>query len=129
MQHKTLIFRYFYLGGKLKNSELCLEGQEAVAFVEKFHIDTFFMSASGVSVEKGFLDYGLDELAVKQALLKNATTTFAVIDHTKFYKTAIFKIGAVTIVDGIITDCKIPEEIVNTFEEASVMIYTKEHTI
>lgn len=118
-------FSIFLTGGILKNSELCLVGQKAVDFVEGFHIDTFFMSASGVSLDQGFLDYGLDELSVKQAMLRNATSVFAVMDYTKFNKTAIFKVGGLAIVDGIITNPALNEDIVHDFKEAGVTIYVE----
>lgn len=116
-------FKIFLPSGELRNSELCITGSTAVSFIHTFNIDTFFMSVSGISMEKGLTDYALREFEVKMAMYKNANNVFAVADHTKFEKTAMFKIEELHSVNGIITDPYIPEEILEKYEANEVHIF------
>ncbi|RDW15433.1 DeoR/GlpR family DNA-binding transcription regulator [Oceanobacillus chungangensis] len=109
--------------GKLRNSELCVLGASCISYINQFHIDTFFMSVSGISLEEGLMDYGYGESEVKMAMYHNAINKFVVADHTKFESTAMLRVGDVHSVNGIITDPMISPAIVKKYEEKDVHIF------
>ncbi|AXI10299.1 DeoR family transcriptional regulator [Oceanobacillus sp. 143] len=109
--------------GKLRNSELCVLGASCISYINQFHIDTFFMSVSGISLEKGLMDYGYGESEVKMAMYNNAINKFVVADHTKFESTAMLRVGDVHLVNGIITDPMISPAIVKKYEEKDIHIF------
>lgn len=120
---KNSNFSVYVPGGKLKNSELCVVGHPVIEYIHKFHIDTFFMSASGLSFEKGLSDYGSDELDIKLAMLSNATHSYAVMDHTKFHRTAMLKICDFNQINGVITDNQISPSIIKKFKEIDIPLF------
>lgn len=117
---KNSNFDIFIPNGKLRNSELCIVGASTVSYIQRFHIDTFFMSVSGISLKEGLTDYGHGEFEVKMAMFENSIRRYAVADHTKFGNTAMLRIGGVDMVDGIITDPMISAATVKEFEESDV---------
>lgn len=110
-------------GGRLRNSELCIVGASAIKQMNKFHIDTFFMSISGISLKEGLMDNGHGECEVKIAMHQNATNTFVVADHTKFNATSMLRIGDVSSINGIITDPMIAPEIVKQYDNNGVPLF------
>lgn len=121
-------FNIYLPSGKIRNAELCIIGNSCVSYIEKFNIDTFFMSVSGICLERGLTDYGEGEYEVKQAMFRNANKTFAVGDHTKFDAVAMMKIGHLRSVDGIITDSKISSSLIEKYQEHHLNIYFEEES-
>ncbi len=90
--------------GRLDNKDLYTYGQSAIDFIKMYHPDIFFMSASGISLENGIMDYGFDQFDIKMAMKESSSRVFCVADNTKFGKTATIRVCNFTDVDGIITD-------------------------
>ncbi|TQR16274.1 DeoR/GlpR family DNA-binding transcription regulator [Psychrobacillus soli] len=116
-------FNVYLPSGKIRNSELCIVGGSCVSYIEKFNIDTFFMSVSGISLEKGLTDYGDGEYEVKMAMYRNARKVFVVADHTKFDSVAMLKIGDLKSVDGIITDSNISQPVLEKYEKHDIHVF------
>lgn len=116
-------FSIFLPSGKLINSELCIVGASCISYINQFHIDTFFMSVSGISLEKGLMDYGYGEFEVKMAMYQNAINKFVVADHTKFETTAMLRISNVKSVNGIITDPMISPSVVKKYEDHDIHLF------
>lgn len=116
-------FNLYLPSGKIRNSELCIVGDSCVSYIEKFNIDTFFMSVSGISLERGLTDYGDGEYEVKMAMFRNANKVFVVADHTKFDSIAMLKIGNLKSVDGIITDPNVSQPMLEKYEEHDINIF------
>lgn len=116
-------FNVYLPSGKIRNSELCIVGGSCVSYIEKFNIDTFFMSVSGISLENGLTDYGDGEYEVKMAMYRNTRKVFVVADHTKFDSVAMLKIGDLKSVDGIITDTNISQQVLEKYEKQDVNVF------
>ncbi|WP_342506629.1 DeoR/GlpR family DNA-binding transcription regulator [Sporosarcina sp. FSL K6-2383] len=117
-------FSIYFPSGKIRNSELCIVGDSCVTYIKKFNIDIFFMSVSGLSLEKGLTDYGYGEYEVKMAMLRNANKVFVVADHTKFDSIAMLNIGNLQSVDGIITDSNISQQLLDKYEKHDINIFS-----
>lgn len=116
-------FEVILPGGRLRNSELCIVGGSAIKQINRLHIDTFFMSVSGVSLTDGLMDIGHGEYEVKMAMFNNATNTLVVADHTKFEATSMLRIGPLSSVNGIITDPMIAQAIVEHFDSNGIPLF------
>lgn len=123
---QTADFKVLLPGGRLRNSELCIVGGPAISYIHQFHIDTFFMSVSGVSLEEGLTDNGHNEFEVKMAMFANAVKTFAVADHTKFESTSMLRIGDISKVNGIITDPLILPTLAQKYTNNGVQLFYKQ---
>ena len=91
------------LGGILDRDELTLV-DEFSAILDSFHIDTMFMSVSGIDPEVGLTDQRLSEMRIQNRMHRLAGRTVVLADSSKFGKASLIKICAVQDVDAIVTD-------------------------
>ncbi|MFC0273339.1 DeoR/GlpR family DNA-binding transcription regulator [Metabacillus herbersteinensis] len=100
-------FTIILVGGMLRNQELCVVGELAESFVSQFHIDTLFLSMSGISLTAGLTDYGVGEVQLKKKLLLMASKCYVVADSSKFDGKSLLKVCDFVDVKGIITDSRL----------------------
>ncbi len=82
----------------------CLIGNDAIKTFENIYADICFFSAKAVNSDGIVSDCSLEEIAVRNAMLKNARKKVLLCDNTKFDKTAIFKQCDVEDIDIIISE-------------------------
>lgn len=92
------------VGGRSRPGERSLVGPLALRTLEALAFDCFVMSIGGVHAEHGWSEFSLDDAAVKQAGLGQATRTIAVADATKLGVRAFSQVAPLDAVHGFITD-------------------------
>ena len=98
----------FSTGGKISSSNrVALVGNRAVDIINSVHADVAFVSAFGVSKDGGVYDVYDDEIAVRQAMFKNADKKILMLDEMKFGKSAPFKLANLTDFDAVLCNKKI----------------------
>jgi len=92
------------LGGVYYPASATFYCEESIAYLNKFGINKAFMSAGGVSIERGISCSHLHEVKIKQAILDIAVKKILVVDSGKFgqFRSAFFTDFAQ--IDTIITD-------------------------
>ncbi|WP_018930638.1 DeoR/GlpR family DNA-binding transcription regulator [Gracilibacillus lacisalsi] len=118
MPHYTIIM----VGGILRNEELCVVGDMTESFITQFHIDTLFLSMSGISLHSGLTDYGVMEWNVKRKLVESSNKCYVLADSSKFDAVSLLKVCSFNEVDGIVTDSSLSENIKENYEKAGVEI-------
>lgn len=121
MPHYTILMP----GGVLRNEELCLVGSLAEEFFKGFHIDTFFMSISGISLTEGLTDYGLGEYQVKKKMLENSQSCIVLADSSKFDVASLLKVCHFERVDRIISDSNLSEKVLQKYKKEGIEIVNK----
>ncbi|MBS4192002.1 DeoR/GlpR transcriptional regulator [Bacillus sp. FJAT-49705] len=121
MPHYTIMMP----GGVIRNEELCLVGSMAEEFFEGFHIDTFFMSISGISLREGLTDYGLDKYQVKKKMLENSQSCIVLADSSKFDVSSLLKVCHFEKIERIISDSKLSEKILQKYNKEGIEIVNK----
>lgn len=96
------------IGGTIRQSDGAIVGEDAVAQINTFHVDTAIIGASAIDASGAVLDFDAREVAVARALLANARRKILVADHSKFSVTAPYRICALEALDHIITDSAPP---------------------
>lgn len=119
MPHYTIII----LGGILRNEELCVVGEMTEDFISQFHIDTLFLSASGISLESGITDYGVREWNVKKKLLASSKECYILADSSKFDAASLLKVCAIQEVKGLITDTKLSNTMKQKYISAGIAVF------
>ncbi|MBD1382226.1 DeoR/GlpR family DNA-binding transcription regulator [Metabacillus arenae] len=109
-------------GGVLRNEELCMVGHMAVDFIKGFHIDTFFMSVSGISLSEGLTDYGIGEYQVKMKMLENSRNCIVLADSSKFDVTSLLKVCSFDRIDRIISDSKLLDKVFEKYTKEGIEI-------
>lgn len=112
-------------GGVMRNEELCIVGDLAEEFITKFHIDTAFMSMSGISLNCGFTDYGMGEVEVKKKMMEVAQQNVVLIDSSKFDVISLLKVCSLDKVDMVITDSKLNINVLEKYNSNGLIIVNR----
>ncbi len=114
-------------GGEFKPPTLSLTGQKAADFFKGLNVQKLFLATAGISLKAGLTYPSISDLVVKRAMIEAANTTYLVADSTKIGKTALASLGALAMIDYIITDPDIEEKHQQVFRdhEIELIIATK----
>jgi DeoR/GlpR family transcriptional regulator of sugar metabolism len=96
-------------GGEFKPPTLSLTGKKAAEFFTDIHVDKLFLATAGISLRSGLTYPSLSDIEVKKAMIEVAETVYLVADSTKIGKGAFASLGALSLIDYIITDSAIDE--------------------
>lgn len=91
-------------GGEFKPPTLSLTGQKAADFFEGINAQKLFLATAGISLKAGLTYPSISDLVVKKAMIDAADFTYLVADSTKFGKSAFASLGALSLINSIITD-------------------------
>jgi len=114
-------------GGEFKPPTLSLTGQKAADFLENIHVDKLFLATAGISLRSGLTYPSISDITVKKAMIDAADITYLVADSTKIGKNSLASLGALSLIDYLITDQDIDPKHLELFIENQVeVILTKE---
>ena len=97
-------------GGEFKPPTLSLTGQKAADFFKGINVQKLFLATAGISLKAGLTYPSISDLVVKKAMIEAADITYLVADSTKIGKSAFASLGALSLIDYIITDDDIEEK-------------------
>ncbi|MES2649511.1 MAG: DeoR/GlpR family DNA-binding transcription regulator [Bacteroidota bacterium] len=97
-------------GGEFKPPTLSLTGQKAADFFKGINVQKLFLATAGLSLKAGLTYPSISDLVVKKAMIDAAETTYLVADSTKIGKAAFASLGALSLIDYIITDAGVDEK-------------------
>jgi len=97
------------VGGILSTYNMSLSGQLNEDLTSGLFPNKAFVSCNGFSLETGFTDTSVFEVNIKHKMMKVASMVVMVMDHSKFEKRGLVKIGDLGICDLLITD-RLPDE-------------------
>ncbi|MDR6562994.1 MULTISPECIES: DeoR/GlpR family DNA-binding transcription regulator [Arcicella] len=109
-------------GGEFKPPTLSLTGQKAADFFKGINVQKLFLATAGISLKAGLTYPSISDIVVKKAMIDAAETTYLVADSTKFGKSAFASLGALSLIDYIITDNEINQEDKSHFEKNEIEI-------
>ena len=98
------------LGGRLLNRELVATGTRAVREISDFRADLCYLGVCALHEDAGVSTFSVDELELKQALVRCAGTVAAVITAEKFGKMAPFVVGPLEILNHVFVAADISQE-------------------
>jgi DeoR/GlpR family transcriptional regulator of sugar metabolism len=94
-------------GGEFKPPTLSLTGQKAADFFSGLYVQKLFLATAGISLKAGLTYPSISDIVVKKAMIDAADTRYLVADSTKFGKSAFASLGALSLIDYIITDSQV----------------------
>jgi DeoR/GlpR family transcriptional regulator of sugar metabolism len=107
-------------GGEFKPPTLSLTGQKAADFFKGLNVQKLFLATAGISLKSGLTYPSISDLVVKKAMIDAAETTYLVADSTKMGKNALASLGALSLIDYIITDNEIEEKHKQVFKDNEI---------
>lgn len=88
-----------------------ISGDETVRFIETRHAQYYFASGAGLDAGMGVNARVQSDIAVKQAMSRQAEKTVLLMDHTKMQDCYFYKVLDFKDLDMIISDRALPEDI------------------
>jgi DeoR/GlpR family transcriptional regulator of sugar metabolism len=107
-------------GGEFKPPTLSLTGQKAADFFKGIYVQKLFLATAGLSLKAGLTYPSISDLVVKKAMIDAAETTFLVADSTKIGKSSFASLGALSLINYVITDFGINERDKQVFEDNEI---------
>jgi len=107
-------------GGEFKPPTLSLTGQKAADFFHGLHAQKLFLATAGISLKAGLTYPSISDLVVKKAMIHAADITYLVADSTKVGKSAFASLGALSLINYIITDDAIEEHHKKLFHDNEI---------
>jgi DeoR/GlpR family transcriptional regulator of sugar metabolism len=102
-------------GGEFKPPTLSLTGQKAADFFRGINVQKLFLATAGISLKSGLTYPSISDIVVKKAMIDAAETTYLVADSTKIGKSAFASLGALSLINYIITDSGIEDKFKKLF--------------
>ncbi len=97
-------------GGEFKAPTLSLTGQKAADFFQNLHVDRLFLATAGIALRSGLTYPGISDICVKRAMIESANEIYLVADSTKIGKSSFASLGALSLINYLITDSNITKE-------------------
>ncbi|OFY61902.1 MAG: alkaline phosphatase [Bacteroidetes bacterium RBG_13_42_15] len=107
-------------GGEFKAPTLSLTGQKAAAFFNDLHVDKLFLATAGISLKSGLTYPSISDLVVKKAMIDAADRVYLLADSTKIGKSSLASLGALSLVDYLITDNGLQDKHRQLFDEHDI---------
>jgi len=68
------------------------------------------LATAGISLKSGLTYPGISDICVKRAMIESANEIFLVADSTKIGKNSFASLGALSLIDCLLTDSKIKSD-------------------
>lgn len=115
-------FKVILAGGEVRSRDGGIIGEATLDFIKQFRLDFGILGISGIDFDGSLLDFDYHEVRVKQAIIDNSRSIFLAVDHSKFGRNAMVKLGNISQVHSVFTDQRPPEEICTILQENKVML-------
>ncbi|MGX9416400.1 DeoR/GlpR family transcriptional regulator [Vibrio sp. RC27] len=112
--------RLILAGGEVRNKDGGIMGEATLDFIQQFRLDFGILGISGIDLDGSLLDFDYHEVRVKQAIIENSRSVFLAVDHSKFGRNAMVKLGGITQMHTVFTDKRPPEEICTLLQDNGV---------
>ena len=109
-------------GGEFKPPTLSLTGQKAADFFKGLNVQKLFLATAGISLKAGLTYPSISDIVVKKAMIEAAETTYLLADSTKIGKAAFASLGALSLIDYIITDPGIEDKHKQVFQDNEIEV-------
>ncbi|BAR99354.1 glycerol-3-phosphate regulon repressor [Blastochloris viridis] len=120
-------FKIIVTGGQVRNRDNGLIGPVACDTIGHFRVDFGIIGISGIDADGTLLDFDYDEVRVAQAILRNARQTFLVVDHSKFGRRPMVRMGSITEVAAVFSDEMLPPAIRTLLADHGVALHVASH--
>ncbi len=109
-------------GGEFKAPTLSLTGQKAADFFDGLHVDKLFLATAGITMKSGLTYPSISDICVKRAMIDSSNLVYVVADSGKIGKSSFASLGALSLIDYLITDSKIRDEDIAIFKRHDVKL-------
>ncbi|TVR62159.1 MAG: hypothetical protein EA420_10360 [Candidatus Competibacteraceae bacterium] len=98
-------FEVIITGGVVRHRDRAVVGEATVDFIKQFKVDFGIIGVSGIDADGTLLDFDYREVRITQAIIANSRQVLLVTDHSKFGRGAMVRLGHLSEVSLLFTDC------------------------
>jgi DeoR/GlpR family transcriptional regulator of sugar metabolism len=109
-------------GGEFKAPTLSLTGQKAADFFDNLHVDKLFLATAGITLKAGLTYPSISDICVKRAMIESADAVYLVADSSKIGKSSFASLGALSLIDYLITDSNINDDDVSMMKKHDIKL-------
>ena len=109
-------------GGVVRARDRGITGEAAIDFIQQFKVDFGLLGISGIETDGTLLEFDYREVRVSQAMIANSRRVFLGVDHSKFGRNAMVRLGHLSQIDTLFTDRVPPENMTRLMERAKVQV-------
>ena len=113
-------------GGFIRELADSFVGPQTVDFVNRYKADVVFISGLGLTLEEGLTEASPLELAVKQAMVTNATKKVVLLESSKFNRRSVLPFLSLSEIDLLVTDDSGSEDFINELRKKHVKVHVVE---
>ncbi len=111
-------------GGSVRPNVFSLQGSQVESFIRGLRVDKTFLGADAVHPDDTISNVNLDEVAIKQAMVRSAKQVFVLADSSKFQKTGFAKVCELSEVHTLITDKGLSRDRVEQYRLQGLKVVT-----
>lgn len=100
-----------------------ITGVATIDFINQFKVDYAVLGASSIEPDGSLLDFDYKEVSVMQAMMANARHRYLAVDHSKFGRNALVRMGDITEFHALFTDEQPSESMCKKLHDAGVRWY------
>ncbi len=108
-------------GGAVQKNLFTIVSFHTENFLKEIHVNKAFLGADGIDLEDGITNRTMEEVAIKQAMMKAADQVILVADHSKLGKRTFSNVCKIEQIDIMIMD-SMDEEYQKAFREKGVNV-------
>ena len=110
-------------GGFVRSEALSVVGPLGSGLLERVNIQKAFMGAAGFTLETGLSDATDEEAQIKRLIVGAAREVVALIDHTKWGRSAFATFCPTDMLTAVVTDGEAPAEMAEALRERLVVVH------
>ena len=101
-------FEVIVAGGLVRHRDQGIIGEATIDFINQFKVDYGIIGISGIDLDGTLLDFDYREVRAARAIIDNSRKVLLAMDHTKFGRNAMVRLGNITEIDCLFTDRQPP---------------------
>ena len=109
-------------GGIARPNVYTLQGIQVVEFINNLKVDKSFIGADAIHSDGTISNVNIDEVPIKQAMIRSADQVILLTDASKFRLTGFAKVSMICDMDYVITDGNVPQNVLENCQENEVKI-------
>jgi len=114
------------LGGQVRHHSMALIGPATVRALEVYHADKAFMSATGVSIIKGYTTPNPYEAETKRAMIEAADAVYALVDSSKLGQATLASFASLQEADLLVTDTGASPDFLENMKRLELRVHLAE---
>jgi len=110
-------------GGFVRAEALSVVGPLGSGLLEKVNIQKAFMGSAGFTLDTGLSDATDEEAQIKRLIVAAASEVIALVDHTKWGRTAFATFCPTDRLTAVVTDGEAPAEMAEALRERQIFVH------